>query len=159
MLLKYYEDYESEALSDDLKKEAIKELIPPALGQTVKDVIMFQNMNIDTLSAAQVKTLIMERIAGDVQDQVIRMDADQVGSREQAPQPPPSQEAEWSKAEWTNSLSYGPQQGAIGKNGMGKSKDDRREGQGQRLEQGRPGRRRRRQGRAPSWRMLFLLGS
>ena len=125
LLQKYHEDYVSEALSDDLKKEAIKELIQPALGQTVKDVIMLRNMNVDTLSAAQVKTLVMERIAGDVQDQVIWMDVDQVESREQAPsQPPPSQEAEWSKAEWANSLGYGPQQGAIGKNGKGKSKDD-----------------------------------
>ena len=76
-------------MSDGLKKEDLKELIPPALGQTVKDVIMFRNMNVDTLSAAKVKTLNMERTAGDVQDQVIRMDLDQVESREQAPQPPP----------------------------------------------------------------------
>ena len=103
-----------------MKKEALKELIPPALAQTVKDVIMFLNMNVDTLSAAQVKTLVMERISGDVHDQVIRMDGDQVESREQAPQPPPSQEAKCSKAEWANSLGYGPQQGAIGKSGKGK---------------------------------------
>ena len=123
----YYEDYE--ALSDDLKKEALKELIPPALAQTVKDMIMLRNMNVDTLSAAQGKTLVMESIAGDVQDQIIRMDEGQVESREQAPQPPPSQQAEWSKAEWANSLGYQPQQGAIGKNGKGKGKD---EGQWQR---------------------------
>ena len=86
-------------MSDDLKKEALEELIPPALAQTVKDVIMFRNMNVDTLSAAQVKTLVMERIAGDVHHQVIRMDVDQVESREQAPQQPPPQEAEWTKAE------------------------------------------------------------
>ena len=95
-------------------------LIPLALGQTVKDVVMFWNMSVETLSAAQVRTLIMERIAGDVQDQVVRMDVDQVESREQAPvQPPPLQEADWA-----NSLGYGPQQGAVGKNSKGKGKDD-----------------------------------
>ena len=75
---------------------------------------MLRNMNVDTLSAAHVKTRAMERIAGEVQDQVIRMDVDQVESHEQArSQPRPSQEAEWSKAEWANSLGDGPQQGAI----------------------------------------------
>ena len=44
LLLKCFGDYETEAFSDDLKKEALKELIPPALGQTVKDVIMFRNI-------------------------------------------------------------------------------------------------------------------
>ena len=67
MLLKYDEDYETEAFSVDLKKEALKDVIPPALAQTLKDVIMLRNMNDDTLSAAQIKTLVMERIAGDVQ--------------------------------------------------------------------------------------------
>ena len=61
----------------------------------------------------------MERIAGDVQDQVIRMDVDQVESREQAPAQPPPQDAEWA-----NSFGYGPQQGAVGKTGKGKGKDD-----------------------------------
>ena len=55
--------------------------MPPALAQTVKDVIMFCNMNVDTLSAAQIKTLVMVRIAGDVQDQVIKMDVDHVETR------------------------------------------------------------------------------
>ena len=95
-------------------------MVPPALGQTVKDMIKFGNINVDTLSAAQVKTLIMERIAGDVQDQVIRMDVGHVDSREQAPvQSPPPQEAEWA-----NSVGYGTQQGVVGKNGKGKGKDD-----------------------------------
>jgi len=130
LLIKYYEDYESEALSDDLKKEALKELIPPALAQTVEDVIMFRNMNVDTLSAAQVKTLVMERIAGDVQDQVIGMSVGQVESHKPAPQQLPAQEAEWTKAEWANSQGYGPQQGAIGKNGKGKGKDEKGKGEG-----------------------------
>ena len=125
LLLKHYEDYESEALSDDLKKEALKELIPPALGQSVKDVIMFRNTNVVTLSAAQVKIdcgTQCGRRAGPGHPQA--------ESREQAPQPPPSQEAEWSKAEWANSLGYGPQQGAIGKNGKGKGKDEKGKGKG-----------------------------
>ena len=63
-------------MSDDLKKEVLKELIPPALAQTVKDVIMLRNMNVDTPSSAQIKTLVMERIAGDVQDQVIKIPND-----------------------------------------------------------------------------------
>ena len=41
MLFRYHEDYQSEALSDDLKKEALKELIPTALETTLKDIIMF----------------------------------------------------------------------------------------------------------------------
>ena len=89
MRLKYYEDYETEALSDDSRKEALKELIPPALAQTVKDVIMFRNQNVDTLSASQINFLVMERIAGDVQGQVIKMDVDNVETREQPPQPRP----------------------------------------------------------------------
>ena len=35
-LLRYSEDYSSEALNDDLKKEALKDLIPPALEQCIK---------------------------------------------------------------------------------------------------------------------------
>ena len=52
LLLRYSEDYQTEALSDDLKKEALKDLIPPALEQTIKDVMMFRNIKEDTLSAA-----------------------------------------------------------------------------------------------------------
>ena len=36
--LRYSEDYDTEALSDDLKKEALKELIPVALEQHIKDI-------------------------------------------------------------------------------------------------------------------------
>ena len=36
LLLKYCEDYQSQALSDDLKKDALKEIIPPALTYIVK---------------------------------------------------------------------------------------------------------------------------
>ena len=105
-------------------------MIPPVLAQIVKDMIMFRNMNIDTLSAAQIKTLVMERIAGDMQDRVIKMDVDQVETREVPPQPPSSHEGEWSNAEWANSLGYGPQQGAVGKNGKCKGKDEKGKGKG-----------------------------
>ena len=90
LLLKYYEDYQSEALSDDLKKEALKEIIPPALTQTVNDIMIFRNMSEDALNAVQVKTIVMERIAGDVQDQMIRMDVDQVEVREPSASQPSS---------------------------------------------------------------------
>ena len=71
VLLRYAEGYQSQALPDDLKNEAFKELIPPAPEQTVKDVIMFCNMKEDTLSAAQAKAIINERITGNVMNQVI----------------------------------------------------------------------------------------
>ena len=108
-------------MSDDLKKEALKEIIPPALTQTVKDIMMFRNMSEDTLSSAQVMTIIMERIAGDVQNHVIRMDVDHVKTRERSAAQSPPQESDWA-----NSLGYGPQQDAVGKCGLGngKVKDD-----------------------------------
>ena len=76
-------------------------------------------MSEDALGAAQVKTIMMERIAGDVQDQVIRMEVDQIKTRERAAAQPPPQEADWA-----NSFGYGPQQGAFGKSGKGKGKFD-----------------------------------
>ena len=71
----------------------------------------------------------MERIVGDVMNQVIRMDVDHVegwlrpsapGHADDAapaglpPVPPGYQE------EWANSLGYSPMQGAVGKNDAGK---------------------------------------
>ena len=105
-------------------------MILPALAQTVKDVIMFCDMNVDTLSATQVKILVMERIAGDVQDQVIKMDVDNVEMRKQPLQLLSSHEGEWPNAEWANSLGYGLQQGAVGKSGKGKVKDKKGKGKG-----------------------------
>ena len=58
LLVRYHEDYKSEALSDDLKKDAIKELIPKALETTVKDIIMFRNMKEDTLNSAQMHSIL-----------------------------------------------------------------------------------------------------
>ena len=112
LLFRYHEDYKSDALLDDLKKEAIKELIPKALETTVKDIIMFRNMKEDTLNSAQMHSIIMERISSDVMNQVIRMDVDnvegwlhpsapgRVDDAAPAEQPPDYNE------EWANSLGY-----------------------------------------------------
>ena len=82
---------------------------------------MFRDMKEDNLSSAHMHTIIMERIAGDVMNQVIRVHVDHVEGRfaEAAPDgfspvPPGHQE------EWANSLGYSPMQGAVGKNGAGK---------------------------------------
>ena len=74
LLLDYTEDFKTDALSDDLKKEAYKEMIPGALEQTVTDVVMFRNLKEDTMTSAEMKSLIGERIT----NQVIRMDVDAV---------------------------------------------------------------------------------
>ena len=50
MLFRYHEDYHSEALSDDLKKEALKELNAKELETTVQDIIIFRNMTEDKLN-------------------------------------------------------------------------------------------------------------
>ena len=78
MFFIYHKDYNSEALSDDLKKEALEELIPKVLETTIKDIIMFRDMKEDKLNSAQMRSIIMERIAGDVMNQLIRMDVDHV---------------------------------------------------------------------------------
>ena len=77
-------------------------------------------MKEDKLNSAQMRNIIMERIAGDVMNQVIRMDVDHVEGRvdeaphdELPPTPPGHQE------EWANSLGYSPMQGAVGKIGAG----------------------------------------
>ena len=66
------------------------------------------------------------------------MDVGQVETREQPPQPPPSQEAEWSNAEWAHSPGYGPQQRAVGKNGKGKGKDEKGNDKGKDWNKGGP---------------------
>ena len=85
-------------MSDDLQKEAFKEMILPVLGQSVKDVIIFRSKSEDTLSAAQVKPFIMERILGDVQDQVIRIHVDNIETREPPARESPPQEVDWPTA-------------------------------------------------------------
>ena len=48
--------------SDDLKKEALKELIPSALEQAINDILMYRDVKEDTLSSAQVRSIIDSRI-------------------------------------------------------------------------------------------------
>ena len=93
------------------------ELIPSALGQCIKDVIMFRDMREDSFMAAQVKSIINERICTVLQNQVICVDAEAVHDAE----PPPAAATSGQQAvEWANSFGYGPTQGAVGKSGAGK---------------------------------------
>ena len=82
---------------------------------------MYRNIKEDTLSAAQIRSIINERICADVQNQIIKMEVDAV-SDEWAygpggkPPPEDSVASEWSvkdTEEWVASLGYGPTQGAI----------------------------------------------
>ena len=50
LLLCYNEDYKTDALSDDLKKEALKELIPSSLEQAIKDIMMYRVVKEDPSS-------------------------------------------------------------------------------------------------------------
>ena len=104
-----------------MKKEALKDLIPSALEQTIKDVIMFRDLREDSMNSGQMRTIIMERIAGDVMNQVIRMDVDNVEAGGAVPAEFPPVMPEYHE-EWANSLGYGPSQGAVGKAGAGKTR-------------------------------------
>ena len=64
-LVCYYRDYQTEALSDNLQKIAMRALIPVVLQQIVQDVIMFRSIREEALSAVVLKSIIMECIAGD----------------------------------------------------------------------------------------------
>ena len=68
LLVLYNEDYKTDALSDDLKKEALKELIPSSLEQAIKDIMMCRDVKEDTLSSSQVLSTIGSRICADVQN-------------------------------------------------------------------------------------------
>ena len=90
---------------------------------------MFRDMREDKLSAAQMRTIIMERIAGDVMNQVIRMDVDNVEGWLHPSAPGQVDDAALDglppvplgyQEELANSLGYSPMQGAVGKNGVGK---------------------------------------
>ena len=72
----------TEALPDDLKKEALMESIPSLLGLIVKEVILYRDMKEDTLSYEQYRSLITERIARDVTDQAMPMQVDEVSFRQ-----------------------------------------------------------------------------
>ena len=64
LLVCYYMDYQTEALSDDLQKIAMRALIPVVLQDIVKDVIMFRSIREDVLSVVDLRSIIMECIAG-----------------------------------------------------------------------------------------------
>ena len=75
------------------------------------------------MSAAQVRSIITERICADVQNQIIKMEVDAVhdewaygpGGKEALPADAHGQPAD----EWVASLGYGPALGAAGKSGKG----------------------------------------
>ena len=74
---------------------------------------MFRNLTEYVVSSAEMKSLIHERISGDVMNQVIRMDVAAVEAADATlPAEAPRQQA--------NSLGYGSTQGAVGKSGAGK---------------------------------------
>ena len=101
---------------NDLNKEAYKEMVPLALEQTIKDVLMFRNLKEQIMSSAEMKSLTHERISGDIVNQIIRMDIHAVDAGKPSAAEPSGQQA----AEWAMTLGYGPTQGAVGKNGAGK---------------------------------------
>ena len=64
LLVCYDMEYQTEALSDDLPKTAMRALIPVVLQDIVKDVIMFRSIREDVLSVVVLRSIIMEFIAG-----------------------------------------------------------------------------------------------
>ena len=64
LLIRYYNDYQIEALSDASLKAALRALIPAVLRDSVKDLIMFRSILEDDLSAVDLRGIIMELIAG-----------------------------------------------------------------------------------------------
>ena len=64
LLVCYYMDYQTEALSDDLQKIAMRALIPVVLQDIVKVAIMFRSIREDVLSVVFLRRIIMEFIAG-----------------------------------------------------------------------------------------------
>ena len=64
LLIRYYNDYQIEALSDASLKAALRALIPAVLRDIVKDVIMFRSIVEDDLSVVDLRGIITELIAG-----------------------------------------------------------------------------------------------
>ena len=64
LLVWYYREYQTEALSDDLQKTAMRALIPVVIQDLVQDVIMFGSIREDVLSVVFLKSIILECIAG-----------------------------------------------------------------------------------------------
>jgi hypothetical protein len=57
-------DYQTEALSDDLQKTAMRALIPVVLQEILKHMIMFRSIREDVLSVVDLRSIIMECVAG-----------------------------------------------------------------------------------------------
>ena len=64
LLVCYYRDYQTEALSDNLQKIAMRARIPVVLQDFVQDVIMFRSIREDDLSVVVLKSIIMECVVG-----------------------------------------------------------------------------------------------
>ena len=82
MLGRHVEDYKTEALSDDLKKEALMESIPEFLGQMVKDSFFYRGILEDTSSYDQYNNSITARIARDALGHATPMVVDQVAFKQ-----------------------------------------------------------------------------
>ena len=83
----------------------------------VKDIFIYRNMDEDTLTLKMLKLFIDARIAGEVQNQVIGMDVDEIITKEHAIEHEQEREPDWA-----NSLAAGPRLGAVGQSGMGSGK-------------------------------------
>ena len=116
-----------------MKKEALKELIPSALEQAIKDIVMYRDVKEDSLSSTQVRSIIDPRNCADVQNQIIRMEVDAVNDEwaygPDGKQAPPADVHAQPEGEWVASLGYGLTQGAVGKSGKGKD-DSKNKGKG-----------------------------
>ena len=119
MLSQYYEDFKTEALSDDLKKQSYMDMIPDTLAMVIRDYIVMREMEEDSLNATQIKSFIMGRIQQDLLNLHVPMDVDLV--LEEADKWRSGDE----QADWANSLGTYPQQGAVGKGGKAKGKDSK----------------------------------
>ena len=86
-------------------------MVPVALDQSIKDVLMFRNLKEDVMTSAEMKSLIHERISDDVMNQVI--------SWTWTPWRPPSSLYLQSPPGSRSGPTQGPTQGAVGKSGAG----------------------------------------
>ena len=112
LLERYKDDFKVDAMTDDLKKQALLELIPAELESTVQDVALYRDMSEDTMTYEQVKGLVQTRIARDVQDLAAADDVAGV-AKERV-------NLVEEDAEWANAVGKGDYGGKMGK---GKGKD------------------------------------
>ena len=128
MISQYYEDFKTEALSDDLKKQAYMDLIPETLAIVIRDYIAMREMDEDEMNSSQIKAFVMSRIQPDIHKDTIPMDVDLV-LEEDAEAAGGDRFSRWKagddQADWANSLGTYPQQGAVGKGGKAKGKDSK----------------------------------